>query len=439
MIMIDPILLVPPALVLASISLPNYRLRRAGLAAVLIMQLALASLELTGGIGPLRETLSPGYQAISAALLLGGLLLILATGIKAVLSGQGSKPLLAAGGVIITLIAWWLATIFGPLALGGGIARTLAALAMFAGGGVLLVFLVKWQPLKSAVWRIERRIAPPKNPGPGAPVPAGRPAMLGLHLFGVLVALVAPNFPMLIGGVGLAMAAGAIWEYQAGVGSRWPVGIFISGLALLAATGILLVVAGDTPLSLDRMIDGPFSPALQVTVAPILLLAAWPLVRLWPLHGTRSGPAGALAGAALLVRVLAPVLPDGAVHWQPLFYLLLAIGSVYASVVRNDALFGSVIAALGLLSAQSEAGWGGIAVLTAAIVLQVLARATRTTPAALVAGRTILVLSSLAVIPMLLGALHTEVFSTVAVVAGVVVGLLAGEDRRRVDRGPSLV
>lgn len=144
-------------------------------------------------------------------------------------------------------------------------------------------------------------------------------------------------------------------------------------------------------------------------------------------------------GAALLIRVLAPVLPDGATHWQPIFYLLLAIGALYASVVRNDGVFGSSIAALGLLSTQPEAGWGGVAVLTAAIVLQSLARATRTVPTALIAGRIILIAASLAVIPMLLGALQTEVFSTVVVIAGVVIGLLAGEDRRRVDRGPSLV
>lgn len=437
--MIDPILLVPAALVLASICLPNYRLRRAGLAGVLVIQLAIASLELTGGSSAMREMLSPGYQAVSAALLIGGVLLMLSTAFTAIRSGQGSKPLMLAGAAILLVVAVQLGILLVPLAQGGGLVRTLAALALLASATVLLVMLVKVQAVKSAVWRIERIIAPPKNPGPGAPVPAGRPAMLGLHLTGILVALVAPNFPLLIAGVVLAMITGAIWEYQAGVGSRWPVGVIISGVALLAGSIVLLSVAGDTPLSLDQMIDGPFSEALQVMIAPVIVLAAWPLVRLWPLHGTRSGPAGALAGAAILIRVLAPVLPDGAMHWQPLFYLLLAIGAVYASVVRNDAVFGSSIAALGLLSAQSEAGWGGVAVLTAAIALQTLARATRTVPAALIGGRIILIAASLAVIPMLLGALQTEVFSTVIVIIGVVIGLLAGEDRRRVDRGPSLV
>jgi hypothetical protein len=263
--------------------------------------------------------------------------------------------------------------------------------------------------------------------------------MLALHLAGALLALLAPNLPLLVLGVLLALIAGTIWEVQAGVGSRRPLGALLSGVTLLVASGMLLQVAGDTPLALDRMVDGPFSQAFQVMLAPLVALAAWPLVRLWPLHGTRSGPAAALAGAAILVRLLSPILPDGIDHWQPVLYGLLAVGAWYGAVVRNDALLGSSIAAIGLMSGQVEAGWGGIAVLTAAIVLQVLARSTRSHPAALIAGRIFLIAASLAVVPMLLGGLHAEVAFTVAVMAGAITGLLAGEDRRRVDRGPSLV
>jgi hypothetical protein len=187
------------------------------------------------------------------------------------------------------------------------------------------------------------------------------------------------------------------------------------------------------------MVDGPFSPAFQTLGALILALAAWPLLRLWPLHGARTGPAAALAGAAILLRVLVPIVPDGNAHWQPVFYGLLGGGAWYAAVVRNDAILAASLAASGLLSGYPEAGWGGIAVLTAAIVLQILARATRTVPVALIAGRAILIGASFAVVPLLAGALQVEVFWTVAIVLGAVIGLLAAEDRRRVDRGPSLV
>ena len=187
------------------------------------------------------------------------------------------------------------------------------------------------------------------------------------------------------------------------------------------------------------MIDGPFSPAFQTTAAVILALAAWPLLRLWPLHGTRTGPAAALAGGAILLRVLSSIVPDGNAHWQPVFYGFLALGTWYAAVVRSDAVLGASLATAGLLSGFPEAGWGGVAVLTAAIVLQILGRATRTVPLALIAGRAILVGASFAVVPLVVGALQAEVFWTVAVVIGAVIGLLAAEDRRRVDRGPSLV
>lgn len=437
--MIDPVLLLPPALVLASVTLPGYRYRRAGLAAVLLLQLTLASLELTGGIGPMAASLPASYQAISAALLAGGLLLIAATAVRAVVARPDARLIMALGGVLVVGVAVQLALILGPLLRGGGALLSIAALFGLAAAGATLVGLVRAQPVKSAFWRVERRIAPPRNPGPDAPVPTGRPAMLAVHLGGVLLALVAPNLLLLVLGVLLALVAGAIWEYQAGLGARWPVGAFIAGVALLIATVMLLQVAGDTPLALDRMTEGPFSEAFQLLLAPVLALAAWPLVRLWPLHGTRTGPAAALAGAAILVRLLSPILPDGVSHWQPVLYGLLAIGAGYGAVVRNDALLGSTIAALGLLSGQSEAGWGGIAVLTAAIALQSLARATRKFPPALIAGRIILIAASLAVIPMLLGGLQAEVAFTVAVMAGAITGLLAGEDRRRVDRGPSLV
>jgi hypothetical protein len=440
--MIDSVLLVPPALVLASVSLPAYRSRRAGLAAVLLIQLTIASLELTGALGGGRHSLSPGYLAVSAAMLLVGLFLVASIAVYAGLAqqrtGQGSRPLMLAGGLLTLLVVAQLARMAIPLALAGGVIRTLAAFAMTIGGGTLLVFLVRARVLKQALGWVDQRLAPRRAQGPDAPTPRGNPVMLALHLAGVLLALVAPTLPLLVLGVLLAGIFGMVWEYQAG-GPRVPLGGIVSLAALLAGAGWLYQVAGDTPLVLDQMTDGPFSPAFQAIAAVILALAAWPLLRLWPLHGTRTGPAGALAGAAILLRVLASIVPDGSVHWQPVFYGLLAAGAWYAAVVRTDAVLGATVAAAGLLSGFPEAGWGGVAVLTAAIVLQILGRATRTVPVALIAGRAILIGASFAMVPLLVGALQAEVFWTVAILIGAVIGLLAAEDRRRVDRGPSLV
>lgn len=439
--MIDPVLLVPPALVLASVSLPDYRSRRAGLGAVLLIQLAIASLELTGGLTTARETLSPGYLAVSAAMLLVGLFLTVSIAVYAGLaqqrSGQGSRPLMLAGAALALLVAVQLVRMALPLMVTGGILRTVAAVAMMFGGGTLLVFLVRAHVLKRALYTLDARLAPRRTQSPDAS-PRGKPTMLGLHLAGVLLALVAPTLPLLVLGVLVAGIFGMIWEYQAG-GPRVSIGATLGLVALVAGAGWMYQTAGDTPLALDQMIDGPFSPAFETIAALILAFAAWPLLRLWPLHGARSGPASALAGAAILLRMLIAIAPDGAAHWQPVLYGLLAVGAWYAAVVRNDAILGASLAAAGLLSGSPEAGWGGVAVLTAAIVLQILARATRTVPVALIAGRAILIGASFAVVPLVVGGLQVEVFWTFAVLVGAVVGLLAAEDRRRVDRGPSLV
>lgn len=440
--MIDPVLLVPPALVLASVSLPAYRSRRAGLGAVLLIQLAIASLVLTGALAGGRELLSPGYLAISSAMLLAGLFLIASiavyAGVAQQRTGQGSRPLMLAGAALTILVALQIARMVIPLMLTGGVLRTVAAFAALLGGGALLIFLVRARALKRALYWVDGQLAPRRPQNPDAPAPRGKPAMLALHLSGVLLALIAPNLPLLVLGVLVAGICGMTWESQAG-GPRAAIGGIIGLVALLIGAGWMYQTAGDTPLTLDLMIDGPFSPAFQTIAAVILALAAWPLLRLWPMHGARTGPAAALAGAAILLRVLTSIVPDGAAHWQPIFYGLLAVGAWYGAVVRNDAILGASLAAAGLLSGYPEAGWGGVAVLTAAIVLQILVRATRTVPVALIAGRAILIGASFAVVPLLVGALQVEVFWTVAVVLGAAIGLLAAEDRRRVDRGPSLV
>lgn len=441
--MVDLVLLVPPALVVASVSLPTWRPRRAGLAAVLLIQLAIASLVLTGGLTDLRASLTVGYQSITAAMLLAGLLLIATISVIEIRAprepGKGSRALLLGGALLTLLVAIEILRIALPLMQGGGVLRTVAALAGMGGAGVLLTFAVRQPFLRRGFGWLEQRLVRRRSTTPNPDAPRGKPAMLGLHLAGVLLALAAPNLPLLVLGVFLATAFGAVWEHQAGAGPRAPVGAIIGMIALFTGAGLLYQVAGETPLQLDDMLNGPFSPAFQTMAALVLALAAWPLLRLWPLHGTRTGPASALAGAAILVRVLTAILPEGNDHWQPVFYVLLAFGSWYGAVVRNDALLAAALASAGLLSGFPEAGWGGVAALTAAIVLQSLARATSTVPVALIAGRVILIGASFAIVPLLVGALQVEVFCTVCIVAGAVTGLLAAEDRRRVDRGPSLV
>ncbi len=431
-------LLIPPALVLAATCLPTYRWRRAGLAAVLVVQLALASLELTGGLGPLRSALSPGYLAVSAALLLGGILLAIGALVGAWRSGKGERPTLLTAAAVLLGVTVFMLRLTLPLATDGGVWRTLGALAGILAGGTLLVLLVGARRTRATIGKLGR--LRPSVPGtPPAPSPRTRSLVLALHLVGVLLSLVAPSLPLLVIGVVMAVLAGARWEYLAGQGRPWPGGVGVVLVALVAGAGWTVATAGGTSLMLSAMSDGPYSSAFQVAVLPLLILAAWPLLRLWPLHLTRTGPAAALAGGALLLLFAVPVFPDGVTHWQPVLYLLLALGAWYGALSRNDSLLAESLAAAGLLSGVTEAGWGAIALLTGAIVVQSLARATRTVPVALIAGRTLLVLSSVAVVPLLVGALQAEVFSTALLVAGAVVGLLSAEDRRRVDRGPSLV
>ena len=138
------------------------------------------------------------------------------------------------------------------------------------------------------------------------------PALL---LGGALLVLAGPHAGLVIGGMLLA-SVGAELVFRRGK-RRVPV-LLVVTLALVPAYWLLHTVAGPIGLGVGTLDQVPLSPAAARLVALPLGLVAWAWMGLWPLHGVVRPVLLAPLGAALWLRVAAPVAAEGLVHWQPL-------------------------------------------------------------------------------------------------------------------------
>jgi hypothetical protein len=196
---------------------------------------------------------------------------------------------------------------------------------------------------------------------------------------------------------------------------------------LALVSGLTIAVAGDVPLALDQLRDGPFSPAFELIAALAWFVAAWPLLRLWPTHSRSAGPATTLAGAAILIRVAVPVLSVGTEHWQPLIFPLLVLSVWYAAGLGRLRLALATVATAGLISLRPSAAWAGVVLLAGEAVLSIVGRvgsSRRLTPP--VTAAVVLVWMTQAV-PLLTGALQAQTFYTAVLATGFVVTLLVDE------------
>ena len=164
-------------------------------------------------------------------------------------------------------------------------------------------------------------------------------------------------------------AAGAAWlgyfvARRAGA-PRWLVAGPMISLVLLPAAWLVRTVADprEIPVDLAALGQGPFSPAFESLVAPMVLLGAWAVLGLWPLHRLRAHPLSLVAGEAVLRRLGYPLFTLGVIQWEPVAALCLALG-VWAGAMRGTP--GAVVlslAALGLLRGGGDAWWVPSAVL----------------------------------------------------------------------------
>jgi hypothetical protein len=136
-----------------------------------------------------------------------------------------------------------------------------------------------------------------------------------------------------------------------------------------------------------------------------------------------------LLGAALLARVVGPLLPNGLVHWQAVLYPLAVVAAWHAAATRRDEEALGSLGALGLLAGTTAAGWCGTFAILGGVALtrpDVLRQAGWPRDARGEAGRGLLVLLGVPLLlPILAGALPAQTFYTVAAVAGLVAVLWA--------------
>lgn len=420
---------------LASMIIPVPVWRRSALSGVLLLGLALASHRRVGDD-------SAAGTAVAGITLGIGLLGVGVLAAALVLSFFSAGQRSAAG--------WW-AGLLGlvgaaagtgqllPPGASGGWPIAMATAVSLAGIAVLAGNLGRRLRFREGVRTLDRVLSPPS----GAPV---RPTwdrwssrLLTVHVLGAAVALGALQLPVLMGAVALSAFAGLLLERRTGRMGRLPV-VFILAVMVLVVMWVLLAwVAGEMPHGLLALRDAPYSPAFETLTALPLALVAWSFLGLWPFHMSIRGPVTSLLGAALMVRLLGPVLPYGFEHWQPILYPLAVVAAWHGALVTRDAEILAALGALGLLSGDPMAGWAGVAFAGVGAVLDANCRLGEWGHGLNQRGRVAvagsLVLAAILLVPVLSGALGAEVFYSVLAVAGASAVCIGGDGRRETGDG----
>ncbi|HEU4698233.1 MAG TPA: hypothetical protein VFS40_03575 [Gemmatimonadales bacterium] len=197
----------------------------------------------------------------------------------------------------------------------------------------------------------------------------------------------------------------------------------IAVLLLLATGWGMAFLAGPVGLALAALPDGPFSPAAQAFLVPPIAAAAWLLAGLWPAHRAAAHSLLALAGLALLGRIVVPGFPEGLEHWRSLLALLLVVALWRAAFTRREAEAFATLALFGAIVAGPGGVGPGAWLLAAAATIAALAELHQQKLLPLAPGaaplRWLAALVALAGLPSLvLGGLRTEfVYTLLAVLA----------------------
>jgi len=410
------------AVALLSLALPPRRVR-AGLAGLVFVSLGIASLQVAGGADWQAAALPPAYLSITAALLLTGLFIPLALAALAMRSGElsGRRRTIAIVALVFAAVLACRAAI--PLVARGSLLSTVVCVVLLSAAGVLLVALARVLRLGERFRGLDRALFGFSE----APVVShwGRTErwLLTAHAGLAALALASPHLILLLAAVFGTAVTGVLLDRRLGRSAGWPWSV-VGALALLAMSSAFLIqVAGEVPLWFSELAGGPFSPAFELSAAIGLIGAAWPLLQLWPFHAPR-GPATPLAGAALLVLLVAPVLPDGTRHWQPVVFPLLVAGGWYAAGVGSVPLGLAALSTAGLISLRPTAAWAGVALLALLGVLGLLRRLMSPEPATRVVIAGMTVVGAGLVPPILAGALEAQTFYTVVLAAALAAVLL---------------
>lgn len=348
-----------------SLLLSDRRRRHIALIGVVAVALALASFDArnrviaqAGGLGLAPEGLS--FLRINLGLLLLGLALPLGAAARDASTARvnrswslmGALLVLAASALLIR--REWTGLMLAPWRSALGAALLLAAGAI---GVSLLVGVLRFGP--AIVWLDDRVLS--RSPA-AAPMLLdwGREVASWAALsFSAAIIIWAPQLYLVIGGAVLAaIAAHLLWRAR-GRGTPIPL-LPLAMLPLLVFAHRMATIAGPVGLSLPALQTGPFSPAAQAWLLPLLLLPVWAWCGFWPLHGIVPAGVGRVVGGLLLWRLGVQLLPDGVAHWQVLAEAVIVLGIWHAASTRRVSAGLLALAMFGLMSRPPEGPRGGL-------------------------------------------------------------------------------
>jgi hypothetical protein len=342
-------------LFVAGALLVPHPLRRArALVGTVAVGLALAAFELTGtATSASFVEINRGLLLLgvllglwSARLTLGGLVILIATGLLV----RALLPLLRYPG--------WLTTVVTALIIGVSI----GALGLLARVGR---FAEPWRRLDLAL--LERR---PPSLQPGIGSTADLVWFIGFCA-AALAIVAAPGFRAVALAILIAGVTGHVLLRRSGAGSPIPFSLLL-GLLIIPVFSYYRTISGDANPTIAELAMAPFSPAAEVRIFPWIAVVALGFSGLWPLHGMTYPFALPMSGVILL-RLGVDVLPQGAEHWAPLFMPIILFGMWHAAATLDDhtvrlrrglallvggTLFGSLSGVTGIAGAEWLVGSG---------------------------------------------------------------------------------
>jgi hypothetical protein len=248
-----------------------------------------------------------------------------------------------------------------------------------------------------------------------------RPGSAIAMLIGAVLAGLAPG----VGPVFLGVITAALGGYlaEAAHARRMPVAPLLA-LLLLPTWWLMVTIAGPEGLPMHGLADRPWSPAAELALAALLLVSAWSLAGLWPLHRQTPSLFTAPVGALLVARVAIPVAADGIAHWRALAMPLVIAGLWHAAVSGRRAGAAAALAWIGLLAATPVGELGAALLFGGALLLALSDRmATVARRAALLIRVAGAVVGGAGGLLATAAGLHVEVVYTVLAVAALGVGV----------------
>lgn len=247
----------------------------------------------------------------------------------------------------------------GGLSIGGLAVRCLASShpAMYVPAFLVLGALIVLLALVGRRWPAS---------GPRADLDRSDPVHVAAIAGGGVLAAFAPS----VGPVFVGVIVAAVGGYLARTARarRLPVTPLLA-LLLLPAWWLMRTIAGPGGLPVRGLADLPWSPAAELALAPVLLVSAWSLSGLWPLHRQVPALFTAPAGALLVARVAIPVAPDGIAHWRALAMPLIVLGLWHATLTRRRPASAAGLAWIGLLAAEPAGALGAALLFAGALLL----------------------------------------------------------------------